>query len=320
MKHIKILLIVLFLIGCNDQSESPSEVEAVVQTPVLSLTGKEMTPPEMSPERAAKLTGDFEEAMAEYSADPMDADNIIWLGRRAGYLWDYQGAIAYFSEGIDKFPSDPRMYRHRGHRYISIRKFEDAEADFKKAAELMAGTPDEVEPDGAPNPAGIPTSTLHTNVWYHLGLAHYVQGEFEEALEAYKKCLEASKNNDMDVATLDWYYMTLQRLGRTEEAKALIEDVDTGMELLENYSYLRRIKLYKGEIPPDSLLMPSQSESYALDLATQGYGVGNWYLYNGEEDEAKKIFEQVLGGEYWAAFGYIAAEAELARMAELDRM
>ena len=52
----------------------------------------------------------------------------------------------------------------------------------------------------------------------------------------------------------------------------------------------------------------------ALDLATQGYGVGNWYLYNGEEDEARRIFEHVLSGDYWAAFGYIAAEAELVRM------
>ncbi|MBX2821164.1 MAG: tetratricopeptide repeat protein [Rhodothermaceae bacterium] len=313
MKHIKILFLVLCLSACIDQPDSISDAEAVVHAPVLSLTGKELLVPDMPPERTAKLTADFERAKAEYTADPMDADNVIWLGRRAGYLWDYQGAIAYFSEGIDKFPSDPRMYRHRGHRYISIRMFEEAEADLKKAAELMAGEPDEIEPDGAPNPAGIPTSSLHTNVWYHLGLAHYVQGEFEDALQAYEKCLEASKNNDMDVATLDWYYMTLQRLGRTEEAKALLEDVDTGMELLENHSYLKRIKLYKGEIPPDSLLMPTQSESYALDLATQGYGVGNWYLYNGEEDEAKKIFEQVVAGEYWAAFGYIAAEAELVR-------
>ena len=65
-------------------------------------------------------------------------------------------------------------------------------------------------------------------------------------------------------------------------------DVDTGMELLENHSYLRRIKLYKGEIPPDSLLTPPNSDSYALDLATQGYGVGNWYLYNGDIEQAKK--------------------------------
>jgi hypothetical protein len=30
-------------------------------------------------------------------------------------------------------------------------------------------------------------------------------------------------------------------------------------------------------------------------------------------EKAKEIFEKVIKGKYWAAFGYIAAEAELAR-------
>ena len=61
-------------------------------------------------------------AKADYDADPMDADNIIWYGRRTAYLGDYREAIRIFSEGIEKHPGDARMYRHRGHRYISIRE------------------------------------------------------------------------------------------------------------------------------------------------------------------------------------------------------
>ncbi len=78
------------------------------------------------------------------------------------------------------------MYRHRGHRYITLREFDKAIADFNKAVELIEGTDDIVEPDGAPNAAGIPTSTLHTNIWYHLGLAHYLKGDFAAALLAYE--------------------------------------------------------------------------------------------------------------------------------------
>jgi len=51
-----------------------------------------------------------------------------------------------------------------------------------------------------------------------------------------------------------------------------------------------------------------------VDLATYGFGVGNFYLTNGEKDKARAIFEQVMKGPAWNAFGYIAAEAELARM------
>ena len=63
------------------------------------------------------------------------------------------------------------MYRHRGHRYVSIREFDRAIADLEYAATLIEGTEDEIEPDGMPNAMNIPVSSLHSNIWYHLGLA-----------------------------------------------------------------------------------------------------------------------------------------------------
>ena len=37
---------------------------------------------------------------------------------------------------------------------------------------MIAGKEDSIEPDGMPNPQNIPVSSLHTNIWYHLGLAY----------------------------------------------------------------------------------------------------------------------------------------------------
>jgi hypothetical protein len=51
-----------------------------------------------------------------------------------------------------------------------------------------------------------------------------------------------------------------------------------------------------------------------VDLATYGYGVANWHLSNGERGRAREIFEKVVAGPQWNAFGYIAAEGELARL------
>ena len=76
------------------------------------------------------------------------------MGRRLGYLWRYQDAIAMFSKGDRAHPNNPKLYRHRGHRYITVRQFDRAIADFEKATTLIKGTPDEIEPDGAPNPTG----------------------------------------------------------------------------------------------------------------------------------------------------------------------
>ena len=115
-------------------------------------------------------------AKADYDRDPSSADNAIWLGRRLAYLGRFSEAIDTFTQGILKHPGDARLYRHRGHRYITLRKFDLAIRDLKRAADLIEG-PDQIEPDGQPNARNIPTSTLDSNIYYHLGLAHYLKGE-----------------------------------------------------------------------------------------------------------------------------------------------
>jgi hypothetical protein len=69
--------------------------------------------------------------------------------------------------------------------------------------------------------------------------------------------------------------------------------------------------MYKGEIEPERLWSAADD---ALGSATTGYGVANWHLYNGREAEARAAFERVIATGQWASFGYIATEAELARM------
>jgi hypothetical protein len=72
--------------------------------------------------------------------------------------------------------------------------------------------------------------------------------------------------------------------------------------------------MYKGLIAPKSLLdLGNTDELVRLNVVTQGYGVGNWYLCNGDTARARNIFSKILETEQWAAFGYIAAEADLYR-------
>src|SRR4029078_11810488 len=97
--------------------------------------------------------------------------------RGIAYLARSRDAIETFSEGIEKHPDDARLYRHRGHRYITVREFPKAIEDLTKAAQLRSGKPVQVEPDGQPNARNIPTSTLQSNIYYHLGLAHYLSGD-----------------------------------------------------------------------------------------------------------------------------------------------
>lgn len=280
-----------------------------------SLLGKPLFAPAIPAERRAAMENDLAVAEAAFEKDPSSADAAIWLGRRTAYLGRYRDALAIFSAAIEKHPSDARMYRHRGHRYISVRRFGTAVADLTKAASLVEGRPDEVEPDGQPNAKNIPTSTLKTNIYYHLGLAHYLMGDFSRAAEAYRLCMEHAKNADMQVATAHWQYMTLRRLGRQAEAAAVLAPITADMRVIENESYHRLLMMYKGASTAGALLEASTAE--ALDAVTIGYGVANWHLYSGRTEDARAILAHLTdkyAATHWAAFGYIAAEADLARL------
>jgi tetratricopeptide (TPR) repeat protein len=305
------IVCLLGAVACHHDGEAPPTEDPPPE--VVSLLGEILVPPQFTQERKAKLEADLAEAQEAYDEDPDVAENIIWHGRRLGYLWRYRDAIEMLTRGLVLFPDDPRLYRHRGHRFITVREFERAVVDLEKASRLIEGRPDEIEPDGAPNEYGVPRSTLNSNVWYHLGLAYYLQGDFENARRCYERCMEfATVNDDMYVATADWLYMTYRRLGLEAEAAALLEPVVEDMEILENHAYHLRLRMYKGEVDPEALLDPAELDD--LDLATQGYGVANWYLVNGDVERATALMEKVVDGRYWAAFGYVAAEADLARM------
>ncbi len=247
------------------------------------------------------------EAIENYQTNPRNAEAIIWLGRRTAYLGNYKEAIKIFTTGAENFPKDARFYRHRGHRFITIRCFDDAIKDFELAAKLTKGKADEIEPDGLPNARNIPTSTLQSNIFYHLGLAYYLKGDFQNALKAYQSCEKVSKNPDMLVATKHWLYMTLRRMNKPKEAEKSITDIGDNLDIIENDDYYKLIKLYQGKLKAEDLMT---ADANSLSNASLGYGVGNWFLYNGEKEKAAKIFSQITSGNQWASFGFIAAEAE----------
>ncbi len=310
------LLVVLFSNSCVNKKADENEVEQAVELKTeqaTSLLGKPLTIPERSPEALARLTKNLEEAQANFDADPNEL-NTIWLGRRYAYLSDYRKAIEIYTEGLKKFPKSYRLYRHRGHRFISIREFDMAIADYEKAYTFMPKDQIEIEPDGAPNSRNIPLSNTQFNVLYHYALAYYLEGKFSKAEKIYTELLkEYSRNPDLYVATADWLYMTLRRQNKVEAAQSILDTIMEDMDIIENDSYFRRLLMYQGKLPIEELYNPT-GEDVALSLATQGYGMGNWYLYQGDTAKAKEIFQQVVDGSSWAAFGYIASEAELARM------
>lgn len=269
----------------------------------------------VEPVIADETRKDFErklfDAEQDFRRKPNDADAVIWLGRRTAYLGRYKRAINIYTDGLAAHPNDARLYRHRGHRYISIRCFDDAIDDLKRAARLIEGKPDEIEPDGLPNERNKPTSTLQSNIWYHLGLAYYLKGDFKDALEAYNRALKVSHNPDMLVATMNWRYATLKRLGKDKQAERALARIGDDLDIIENHSYYKLLKLHQGKLSPAQLEQEIGGDT--LNDATLAYGLGNYHLINKNAVKAYEIFRKITNGSQWSSFGYIAAEAELKR-------
>ena len=274
----------------------------------VSPAGKPLFSPPIEDEARKRMNAQLEEARKAWIDSHGDLDSTVWLGRRTAYLGRFREAIQIYTEGLKRYPDDPRLLRHRGHRHITVREMELAIADLDRAASLIAGRPTEVEPDGQPNARNIPTSTLQSNVWYHLALARYLKGEYGRAAEAWQKARDAVDNPDNLVAASHWLYLASRRAGHSAAVlEAILAPVRADLDVIENGSYHSLLLMYKGERTPEQILASAGAGSGGSAVR---YGVGAWHFVNGRKDDARRIWDEILKGTDWPSFGFIAAERE----------
>ena len=239
--------------------------------------------------RAQRDTGAIARAESALAADPRNVDRIIALGVAQSGVRQYREAIRTFTRGIEIAPNNALLYRWRGHRYLSVREFDRANADLTKGAQL--------------------DSTIY-GIWYHLGIVRFARGDFAGAAAAFSKALPIAPDSGERSGATDWLWMSLARAGRSAEAQGLLDrrpDTPPG-----GNAYSQRLKLYRGEVRPDSVFTPADTTDIAI--ATLSYGVGNWYLVRSDTAKARAWFERSVASGGWPAFGFIVSEAELRRL------
>ena len=296
---LSVLFIATIFVGCAPSgSKSDSMVEVESETVVESV-------------RVVALN----EAQARRDAAPDDVDAWIWVGRREGYLGRYDDAIETYSAALERFPNNPRLLRHRGHRHISNRDFNLAMADLVLAWAKVSKKQDEIEPDGMPNAAGVPRSTLHTNILYHLGVALYAEGRFYEATNIFAECFNRSPNDDMKVASGWWLVLSAMRAEQVDRARAVLATITPEMDLVENEVYHQLLLEAKGEVG-DFSDDPAAHLDPGVGNATLAGGRAQWLLANGRTDEGLAACRVLIESDSApAAFGFIVAEADLSRAA-----
>ncbi len=296
----------LIICSCQSKISADKNVDSVLVSEQLidSLRGHTSLP--------SIYFDKYSTAREEFNKSHDDADALIWYGRRTAYLGLYKEAIDVFTEGVDRFPEDARMYRHRGHRLISLRRYDEAIEDFKSAVSLIDGKDDQVEPDGLPNDKNIPLSTLHGNIWYHLGLAYYLKNDLHHALQAFSNRAVTERYDDNIVSGGHWLYMINRRLGQNEAARIILEPITNDMDIIENGSYYKMCQFYKGLIEEEAL-QPEGFRSSSDDVLK--YGLANWNLYHLQDTaKAELILDDLLENGNKFSFAYIAAEADRKRM------
>ncbi|MEG2159404.1 MAG: hypothetical protein RRY18_05935, partial [Clostridia bacterium] len=249
--------------------------------------------------------------------------NIIWWGRVKAYGDHILDSIELFSEGIELYPNSYRLYRHRGHRYLSIHRIKDALADFTKSAQLFEkyGDQNEMEEDGVANRLPIPPEKTGFNIYYHLAVSAYLCNQLEVAKSANDKVFDYCINDEDIVAASDWAYLIRRRMGDKIGAEAVIANVSNDLSIVDNIGYYKRIKFYKGLLSyEDMLKIDTDSEDFyhkSMAKISQLYGVAAYYIAEGNITKAKDILEDCLhDNKQFSAFAHIASECDLLMIQE----
>ena len=304
MKYFYILSISLALFSCDSYQNSKNHINPTQTIETITLLGDTLRSPEI---KKGKSFDQFKSAQITYFDNQNNAEALIWYGRRTAYMGYYKEAIKLFTLGIKTHPNDARFYRHRGHRYISTRQYDNAISDFEKAVQLINGKTDQIEPDGLPNAKNIPLSTLHGNIWYHLGLAYYLKNDMNNALKAFNNRSVAHKYDDNIVSGGHWLYMIYRRLNKIEESIAVVNEVYQNMDIIENMSYHQSCLFYKGVLKESEIVI----DEVAL------YSLANWYVYEKNDTlKAKTYYQKLLSTGNPYSFAYIAGEADWVKLFE----
>ena len=241
--------------------------------------------------------GAVAEAQKNLAADPKNPALLLKLAQAQISVWENKEAAETLTKAIAISPQNGDLYTERGHRYLPLRQFAKARADLKRAAEL---TPKNMA------------------VWYHLGLSHYFLKEFSEAGDAFHHAVETAPSTDERINATNWLYASLRRAGKKDEATKALEAIPADMtnQAAHTKFYLNLVRFFQGKMTEAEALPaepPASNTDQEVELPfdTVGYGIANWYLYNGDKKNAQELFKRVLKGHVWVTWGFIGSELEV---------
>jgi tetratricopeptide (TPR) repeat protein len=240
-----------------------------------------------------KTIGDARKSLA---ADPKDISLVLQLAHAQAARRQYREAVATATTGLAFAPNNADLYLERGHRELGLREIKAAMKDLEQATQLAPELLD---------------------AHYHLGLAHYFSGEFDDAAASFDRARSLAKNDDSLIDCSNWLYVSLRRAGKEQQAEQVLVRITPEVKNTEPhlYFYLRLLHFYQGKLTAEAVLPPPPAGPADLEgelsFDTVSYGVGNWRFYHHDNSGAIELFRNVVKGEAWNSWGFIGSELEL---------
>ncbi len=241
--------------------------------------------------RAQRDTGPIARAQAALDADPRNVQKFIALAVSQSGARQFREAIATLTRGLVVAPNDVMLLRWRGHRYISVREFAKARADLTR---------------------GFALDSTNYGILFHYGVLRFIEQDFSGAAEMFARAQPRAPDGGERAGSTDWLWMSLSRAGRAADAQAMLARRPDSLPAPPGYAYVTRLRLYRGELTPETLFSPGDTAD--VQVATLNYGLGNWYMVRADTVKARAAFERAVASGGWPGFGFIVSEAELARL------
>ena len=223
--------------------------------PITSLLGKKLyvsiPDDEASIRSRQKMITMVEKSLSDIEKDPSNPVHYGSAGWNTWSLSDLHGSLEIFDKGTENCPENYELYWCKTLLKTSMRDLAGAIADAERAAVLIRGKLDhalDVRIFRQSSPHRYSPYTIHFMIWYHLGMAYYLNGDLEKAKQAYLECDKFIYANDALVSRSCWFYQVLRELGEYDQAAALMEEIDDDIKLLADPAYGDQSLLFKGTL------------------------------------------------------------------------
>lgn len=203
-----------------------------------------------------------------------------------------QAAIEAFSEGLSHHPFSEILHFGRGRKYIGLNKYSQAISDFTMSIRL------DPEVD---------------NFWYYRAVANNLNGDYNGAINDFSRAMENSQLCD-SYCIIDWIFTSYVEMGDMAKAKKVVDSIPADLIPPQmDYSYKRRVLLYKELIKPEDLIdlddikanCVEQKNRESLELTTLLFGLYIYYIYKGDQQKADETLLKLSKHPFPGAFAYI---------------